>query len=93
MPLWVVFFLLGLVEVLIYVPAVALLNRGLHRDERVFATASHSYAFSAGFFLGPLVGGLLMPLGGYPGLFATLTAVMLAAIVCLVALRRYSGGA
>src|SRR2546425_819858 len=72
-PLWAVFFLAGMVEVLIYVPAVALLNRGMPRDERVFATGSHSYAFSSGFFLGPLVGGLLMPLGSYPLLFATLT--------------------
>src|SRR5439155_3263551 len=47
LPLWALFFLLGLVEVLIYVPAVALLNRGLHRDDRGFATGSHSYAFSA----------------------------------------------
>ena len=87
MPLWAVFFLAGLVEVLIYVPAVALLNRGMDRDERIYATASHSYAFSAGFFLGPLAGGLLLPLGGYPLLFAALTAVMLGGIACLLALR------
>ena len=87
MPLWAVFFLAGLVEVLIYVPAVALLNRGMDRDERVYATGSHSYAFSAGFFLGPLAGGLLLPLGGYPLLFAALTAVMLGGIACLLALR------
>jgi predicted MFS family arabinose efflux permease len=86
-PLWMVFFLAGLIEVLIYVPAVALLNRGMDRDERVYATGSHSYAFSAGFFLGPLVGGLLMPLGSYPLLFATLTAVMLGGVACLLALR------
>lgn len=86
-PLWMVFFLAGLIEVLIYVPAVALLNRGMDRDERVYATGSHSYAFSAGFFLGPLVGGLLMPLGSYPLLFATLTAVMLGGTACLLALR------
>lgn len=87
MPLWAVFFLAGLVEVLIYVPAVALLNRGMDRDERIYATGSHSYAFSAGFFLGPLAGGLLMPLGSYPLLFAALTAVMLGGIACLLALR------
>ncbi len=93
LPLWALFFLVGLVEVLIYVPAVALLNRGLHRDERVFATASHSYAFSSGFFLGPLVGGLLMPLGGYPLLFTSLTAVMAAGIVFLFVWRRRIVGA
>lgn len=88
LPLWILFVLMGLVEVVVYVPAVALLNRGMSRDERVFATASHSYAFSGGFFLGPLIGGLLMPIGGYPLLFATLAAVSLAAIVCLLASRR-----
>ena len=67
--------------------AQCLLNRGLDKDDRGFATGSHSYAFSAGFFLGPLVGGLLMPLGSYPLLFATLTAVMLAAIGAILALR------
>ena len=72
---------------------MALLNRGMDRDERVLATGSHSYAFSAGFFLGPLVGGLLMPLGGYPLLFATLTAVMLGAVACLFGLRRRIEGA
>jgi predicted MFS family arabinose efflux permease len=86
-PLWVTFFLAGMVEVLIYVPAVALLNRGMDRDERVYATGSHSYAFSLGFFLGPLVGGALMPHGGYPLLFAALTVVMIAATIALVRLR------
>lgn len=88
LPLWVMFFLAGLVEVLIYVPAVALLNRGMDKDERVYATGSHSYAFSLGFFLGPLAGGALMPHGGYPLLFAALTAVMIAGIACLLRLRR-----
>jgi len=87
LPLWVTFFLAGMVEVLIYVPAVALLNRGMDRDERVYATGSHSYAFSLGFFLGPLAGGVLMPHGGYPLLFAALTAVMIAATIVLVRLR------
>jgi hypothetical protein len=59
----------------------------MDRDERIYATGSHSYAFSAGFFLGPLAGGLLMPLGSYPLLFAALTAVMIAGIACLVRLR------
>ncbi|PYT15540.1 MAG: hypothetical protein DMF51_06570 [Acidobacteria bacterium] len=87
LPLWAVFFLVGLVEVLIYVPAVALLNRGMARDDRVYATASHSYAFSSGFFLGPLIGGFLKPLGSYPLLFGALTAVLIGAIACLVAWR------
>lgn len=87
LPLWMMFFLAGLVEVLIYVPAVALLNRGMDTDERVYATGSHSYAFSLGFFLGPLAGGALMPHGGYPLLFAALTSVMIAATIALVRLR------
>ena len=86
-PLWPLFLLVGLVEVAIYVPAIALLNRGMGRDERIFATGSHSYAFSAGFFLGPVFGGLLLPLGG-PGLmFAMLTAVTLAALATVSASR------
>ena len=92
LPLWPLFLMVGLVEVLIYVPAVALLNRGMRRDERVFATGSHSYAFSSGFFLGPLIGGLLMPIGGYPLLFMTLTATMLGAVACVVASRRRIDG-
>ncbi len=87
LPLWLMFFLVGTIELLIYIPAVALLNRGLDRDERVFATGSHSYAFSTGFFVGPMIGGLLLPLCGFPGLFIMLTVVMLAGLVTLVALR------
>ena len=79
-PLWPLFFLVGLVEVTIYVPAIALLHRGLGRDERIFATGSHSYAFSAGFFLGPVFAGLLLPPGGYGLMFGMLTAVTLAAL-------------
>lgn len=86
-PFWVVFFLVGLVEVLVYVPAVALLHRDMDRDDRIFATGSHSYAFSAGFFLGPLIGGALIPLGGYALLFGTLTVVMSAGIACVVRAR------
>jgi len=88
LPLWAVFVMVGLVEVLIYVPAVAMLNRGMARDERVYATSSHSYAFSSGFFLGPLIGGWLKPIGSYPLLFAMLTAVQVGAVVFLIAWRR-----
>ncbi|SRR6266704_167877 len=87
LPLWVLFVLVGVVEVMVYVPAVALLHRGMERDERIFATGSHSYAFSAGFFLGPLLGGLLVPLGGYALMFAMLTVVMLAGVVVAAAAR------
>jgi predicted MFS family arabinose efflux permease len=87
LPLWTVFLMIGFVEVLIYVPAVALLNRGMNRDDRIFATGSHNYAFSAGFFLGPSLGGLLLPLGGYPLLFGALTAVSVAGIATLFASR------
>ena len=89
-PFWVVFFLVGLVEVLVYVPAVALLHRDMERDDRIFATGSHSYAFSTGFFLGPLIGGVLIPFGGYPLLFGTLAAVMTAGGACVL-LTRPSG--
>src|SRR6266704_5596622 len=78
LPLWVLFVLVGVVEVMVYVPAVALLHRGMERDERIFATGS---------FLGPLLGGLLVPLGGYALMFAMLTVVMLAGVVVAAAAR------
>ena len=87
LPLWAVFLMIGLVEVALYIPAVALLNRGMDRDNRIFATGSHNYAFSSGFFLGPLIGGLLLPSGGYALLFATLTAVSVMGLATLLAVR------
>jgi MFS family permease len=85
----VVFLLLGAVEVLVYVPAVALLHRGVASEDRVFASGSHAYAFSIGFFLGPLLTGLLFPFGGYRTMFATLAVASLlsAATVMLLARR------
>jgi predicted MFS family arabinose efflux permease len=78
-----------MVEVFVYVPAVALLNRGVDSDGRIYATASHNYAFSAGFFLGPVAGGLAMPIGGFRLLFAVVTVVLLAGTsVVLLASRR-----
>jgi MFS family permease len=81
------FLLIGCVEVLVYVPAIALLQRGMPTEERVFATASHSYAFSAGFFLGPLVVGGLFPFGGFAMMFATLALVVLAAGLVVARIR------
>ncbi len=86
-PLWALFVLIGLVEVLIYVPAVALLHRDVEKDDRVFASGSHSYAFSAGFFAGPLLGGALLPRGGESMLFIMLTATMVAGIVIVLVAR------
>jgi predicted MFS family arabinose efflux permease len=77
----ILFLLLGGVEVIVYTPAVALLNRGMPSSDRVFSSASHSYAFSLGFFSGPLVAGLLFPYGGYATMFATLALVTIAAAV------------
>jgi len=81
LPDLLLFFLIGCVEVAVYVPAIALLQRGMPSEERVFATSSHSYAFSGGFFLGPLIVGALFPLGGFNGMFAALAIVALAAAV------------
>lgn len=87
LPLWVVFFGIGIVEVSIYVPAVALLNRGINAEDRIFATGSHNYAFSAGFFLGPTIGGLILPSGGYGVLFMSLATLSLIAVGCVVVSR------
>jgi predicted MFS family arabinose efflux permease len=77
-PHWLAFLLVGMVEVFVYLPAVALLNREIDSDRRIFATASHNYAFSAGFFLGPVLGGLVIPIGGFRLMFGMVTAVLLA---------------
>ncbi|HEV8120035.1 MAG TPA: MFS transporter [Candidatus Polarisedimenticolia bacterium] len=82
------FLLLGCVEVMVYVPAVALLHRGVAGEERVFASGTHAYAFSIGFFLGPLVAGALFPYGGFRTMFATLAAVTLCAAVGVVVVAR-----
>jgi predicted MFS family arabinose efflux permease len=87
-PLWIVFVLIGLAEILVYVPAVALLNRGMGRDDRIFATGSHNYAFSAGFFLGPALGGWLIPRAGYVGLFTLLSVTVAAGMLGVVLIRR-----
>jgi MFS family permease len=82
-PTVLLFFLLGCVEVLVYVPAVALLHRGMPSADRVFASGSHSYAFSSGFFLGPLCAGAFFPMGGFRSLFVTVAVVALAAAIGL----------
>jgi predicted MFS family arabinose efflux permease len=93
-PLWLVFFGIGIVEVFVYVPAVALLNRGIGPEERIFATGSHSYAFSAGFFLGPTIGGLLLTLGGHGLLFGSLTVLCLGGLAAVAgSSRRIAAGA
>ncbi|MEE9292541.1 MAG: MFS transporter [Acidobacteriota bacterium] len=91
-PHWFLFFLVGLVEVFVYVPAAALLNRGVHRDDRIFATGSHNYAFNIGFFLGPVLGGMLIVVGGYVMLFSLLTVLMVATIIAVLATRAGSSG-
>jgi predicted MFS family arabinose efflux permease len=91
-PLWVLFLGIGMVEVFVYVPSVALLHRGISRDDRIFATGSHNYAFSAGFFLGPLLGGLVLSINGYGLLFALLTAVMIGGVLAMIATRRDTAG-
>lgn len=88
MPLWALFLMIGLVEVLVYVPAVALLNRGLTREDRAFATGSHNFAFSTGFFLGPTLAGALILIGGRPLMFAVLAAVNAAALAFIILFRR-----
>jgi predicted MFS family arabinose efflux permease len=76
-PRWIVFLLVGMVEVFVYVPAIALLNRGINQEARIFANCSHNYAFSAGFFLGPVLGGLVARIGGFSLVFGMVTVVML----------------
>lgn len=88
----VLFFLLGCVEVMVYTPAIALLNRGMPSSDRVFASASHSYAFSLGFFLGPLLAGLLHPLGGYAAIFGLLATLAVASAVAVPRIAARAAG-
>ena len=84
----VLFVMLGAVEVLVYVPAVALLHRGIATGDRIFASGSHAYAFSIGFFLGPALTGALFPFGGFRTMFATIAASSLLSAVVVVSLSR-----
>lgn len=87
-PSVLLFLLLGCVEVLVYVPAVALLHRGILGEDRVFASGTHAYAFSIGFFLGPLAAGQLFPFGGYRTMFTMLAAATLFAAAGVVVVSR-----
>ena len=84
----VLFLVLGAVEVLVYVPAVALLHRGITTEDRIFASGSHAYAFSIGFFLGPALTGALFPFGGFRTMFATIAASSLLSAVVVASLSR-----
>jgi len=55
--------------------------------ERARAITIWAGVSGLGVGLGPLIGGLLKPIGSYPLLFASLTAVSIGAIACLVAWR------
>ena len=88
LPYPILFLLVGLVDVAVFVPAIALLNRGREERERSFATAVHSYAFSGGFFVGPLAGGAVAEAHGEGALFQLLTVVLLLAIAIVALLSR-----
>jgi MFS family permease len=80
-PLWIGFLALGITEVAIYIPAIAMLQRAVDNHERGSGMALHIFAFSAGFVTGPILSGHLYPRFGYRGIFFMMGGVMLAALV------------
>jgi MFS family permease len=80
-PLWIGFLALGITEVAIYIPAIAMLQRAVDNRERGTAMALHIFAFSTGFVAGPVLSGQLYPHFGYKGIFLMMGGVMLAALL------------
>jgi predicted MFS family arabinose efflux permease len=80
-PLWIGFLALGLTEVVVYIPAVTMLQRVVQNRDRGAATAIHILSFSAGFVIGPLVSGRAMEAVGHDGLFRMMGFIMIFALV------------
>ncbi len=80
LPLWLGFLALGVTEVAIYIPAIAMLQRAVSNRDRGTAMAIHILAFSSGFVLGPVVCGQILPGGGYERIFLLMGATMLLAM-------------
>lgn len=79
-PLWMGFLALGVTEVAIYIPAIAMLQRAVQNRDRGTAMAIHILAFSSGFVLGPVACGRLIPLMGYGPMFLLMGLTTLAAL-------------
>ena len=90
-PLWLGFLALGVTEVAIYIPAIAMLQRAVENRGRGTAMAIHILAFSVGFVLGPVVSGHAIERTSYQGVFLIMGLTMFASLVggnALLALRR-----
>jgi MFS family permease len=94
-PLWLGFLALGITEVAIYIPAIAMLQRAVDNRGRGTAMAIHILAFSIGFVLGPVVSGHAIEHTSYQGVFLIMGLTMLVSLVAgntLLALRRAPRG-
>ncbi len=63
------FLFLGLGEVAIYVPGVAVLHRGVGNQDRGAASSANNFMFSSGFLLGPVAAGAALPHVGHRVVF------------------------
>lgn len=89
-PLWLGFFTLGITEVAIYIPAIAMLQRAVDNRDRGTAMAVHILAFSSGFVLGPLACARALPVGGYEGMFWLMGLLMLASLLACNSILSWS---
>ena len=71
------FLLLGVAEVAIYVPGVAVLHRGVANQERGVASSANNFMFSSGFLLGPVAAGATLGRVGHLGIFLAIGAISL----------------
>lgn len=69
LPPLVAFLLLGIGEVAIYVPGVAVLHRGVANQDRGAASSANNFVFSSGFLTGPVVTGAALGQVGHHGIF------------------------
>ncbi|MGH7752986.1 MAG: MFS transporter, partial [Gemmatimonadales bacterium] len=72
------FFALGMAEVAIYVPGVAVLHRGITNQDRGGASSANNFLFSLGFILGPVATGAVLESVGHRGVFLAVGAIGLA---------------
>lgn len=75
LPPIVAFLLLGIGEVAIYVPGVAVLHRGVANKDRGAASSANNFMFSCGFLIGPLAAGAALGKVGHQGIFLAVGAL------------------
>jgi DHA1 family tetracycline resistance protein-like MFS transporter len=80
LPPLLTFLALGVMEVAIYVPGVAVLHRGVANQDRGSASSANNFMFSIGFLLGPVVTGAALARVGHRGIFIAVGLIGLAGV-------------